>query len=132
MKPFMVPAGSQVFLGAPAKPMPPARAAAIGGAVDSIGGIAEAHLPQCFVPGVMVTPTQVLVLVLEDKANPTQVLDEIGRRLADVLSTAENIDVWPMSSQSALLADVRSANCGIGKGASFQPAATKAWWKFWR
>ncbi len=115
MKPFTVPAGTQVFLGAPAKPMPMERAAAIGSVADSVNGVVEAHLPQCFVPGVMAGPAQVLVLVVHPSADPQRVLKDLGPGLNAILPKETHIDVWPMSPQSTLLADVRRANCRIGK-----------------
>ena len=131
VKPFTVPAGTRVFLGAPAKPMPAANATEIGALADSIEGVAEAHLPQCFVPGIMASPAQVLVLVVEPGVDSDRVLNRVSQGLEAILSEAEYIDVWPMSLQSTLLADVRRANCHIGKGRSSAPMAAKPWWKFW-
>lgn len=131
MKPLTVPAGTRVFLGAPAKPMPTAKAKVIGALADSIEGIAEAHLPQCFVSGIMANPAQVLVLVIEPGVDSDDVLNRVSHGLEAILSEAGEIDVWPISFQSPLLADVRRANCNIGKARSRTPMFAKPWWKFW-
>ena len=67
MTPLSIPRGSQVLLGRAAKPMPESQSAAISELVQSIRGIREAYLPQCFAQGIMEAPAQVLVLVLDPK-----------------------------------------------------------------
>ena len=44
-------AGTKMFFGAPAKPMPEIMVDAIAQVVAQVPGIQEAHLPQCFIEG---------------------------------------------------------------------------------
>lgn len=48
-----IPAGSEVFVGAPSTPMPLKRVQAITKVLSETEGISEAHLPQCYVEGVI-------------------------------------------------------------------------------
>jgi hypothetical protein len=132
LTPFTIPTGSQVFLGAPAKPMLTDVSSAIGAVVDSVDGVVEAHLPQCFVPGVMVGPAQILVLVFDENADAQGALNRIGAGLDVVFSGGAHIDVWPMGPASPFLRDVRLANCRVGKERASHAQGTKPWWKFWR
>jgi hypothetical protein len=77
--------------------MPAVSAVAIGELADSIDGVVEAHLPQCFVPGVMASPAQVLVLIIDPAVDPEKVLNQMGQVLETILSETEGIDVWPMT-----------------------------------
>lgn len=113
MQQLRVPAGSQVFLGAPAVPMEPEIVAALGGLVDSAPEVIEAHLPQAFVPGAMSAPAQVLVIVTED-SDRQLALSKIGPGLGRILPDGRPIDVWPLSPSDQLLPTVRGANCRIG------------------
>ena len=68
MKTLDIPKGTQVLIGAPAKPMDQTQSAAIGEMLHSLPGVREAYLPHCFVPGVVESPAQILVLVLDNEA----------------------------------------------------------------
>ena len=130
MQPFNVPAGAQILLGAPAKPMPPSDADAIASLVARVDGVQEAHLPQCFVVGVMESPAQILVVLLDTNYDASVALNRIGDGLTDILSKGKHLDVWPVESGNSMLNDVRSAGCEIYRstaGAHNQ----KPWWRFW-
>lgn len=114
MQPLRVPAGSEVYLGAPAKPMDPGIFAALGELVDSVPEVIEAHLPQTFVPGVMAAPAQVLVISTLDPDRQLA-LGKIGPGLGRVLPAGQSIDVWPLNPSDKLLVAVRGANCRIGQ-----------------
>jgi hypothetical protein len=58
---FTLPAGTKVFLGAPANPMDAALVRSITELVVSIPAVLEAHLPQCHIPGIMQQSAQILV-----------------------------------------------------------------------
>ena len=131
MQPFTVPAGTQLILGAPANPMPDDIIAAIAEIVSSVDGLLEAHLPQYFAPDAMEAPAQVLVLVLAPGADPRSVVEAVGRGVGSVLPEGMPLDIWPLSTRSALLKDVRRANCSIGTGAGGGTPAAKPWWKLW-
>jgi hypothetical protein len=130
MKTFSIPEGAMVFLGAPAKPMPEHRSAAIRVLVESVSGVTEAHLPQCFVLGVMPAPVQMLVLVLALTRDTENVIREISDGLDAIIPHESSLDIWPMMPNSDFLQDVRSANCRL-TGPSSAGAPVKPWWRFW-
>ena len=114
MQRMRVPAGSQVFLGAPAEPMEPEIVAAIGRLVDGAPEIIEAHLPQVFVSGAMQAPAQVLVIVTVDK-DVQRALDKVGAGLGRILPSGRSIDVWPLRPMDKMLPTVRGTGCGVGQ-----------------
>jgi hypothetical protein len=105
--------------------MPRERSDALGRLVASIDGIIEAHLPQCFLVGVMESPAQVLVIVVDPAANQQAILNAIGEGLSQVLPIDKLLDVLPVKPESPMLKDVRSAGCSIKRD------AVGRWWKFW-
>jgi hypothetical protein len=113
LRSFTVPAKSTVLLGAPARPMPTDRSDRIARMVASIDGIKEAHLPQCFVIGVMKGPAQVLVVVIEPGADHSAILNALDEGLTQILPAGEQIDVWPVSPDSSRLTNVRAARCTL-------------------
>src|SRR4029079_8048982 len=106
MQPIRVSAGSQVFMGAPAKPMEPEILAGITSLVVGTPEIIEAHLPQVFVSDAMQAPGQVLVIVISDR-DAERVLAELGAGLARILPSGRSLDVWPLSPTDKLLPMVR-------------------------
>ena len=62
-------AGTSVYWGAPAKPMPEIMSDAISQVVAQVPGIVEAHLPQCFVEGDK-EARQVLVVGVQKSSEP--------------------------------------------------------------
>ena len=120
-------AGTQILIGAPADPMPRAQTAAMADMLSRLGGVREAHLPQCFMPGAMEGAAQVLVLVIERGTNVETLMHEVGCRLGQMLPEGQRLDVWPVVEGSSVLRDVRAAGCQI-LGAQARPAP---WWKFW-
>ena len=114
MQRIRVPAGAQVFLGAPAEPIEPEIAAAIGGLVDGAPEIIEAHLPQVFVSGAMQAPAQVLIIVTVDR-DVQRALDKVGAGLGRILPSGRSMDVWPLSPMDKLLPTVRGAGCRVGQ-----------------
>ena len=111
---LLVPAGSEVFLGAPATPMEPEIVAAIGKLVDGAPEIVEAHLPQVFVSGAAQAPAQVLVIVTADR-DLQRALDKVGAGLGRILPSGRSLDVWPLSPMDKLLPTVRGAGCRVGQ-----------------
>jgi hypothetical protein len=93
--------------------MPDAVAAAIGTLVDTVDGILEAHLPQCFVPGVMESPAQVLVIVVN--SDPEVALGRVGQGVEHLLPAGMHLDIWPLKPDSAVLNEVRRANCRVAE-----------------
>ena len=113
MKELKIPAGSAMFIGAPARPMDQRISIEIGKLTDSIDGIFEAHLPQLFVPEVMEEPAQVLVVILRQNANLKEIADELGSGLSRVLPEGAHLDLWPIPLGHQMVDDVRRTGCLI-------------------
>lgn len=132
-----IPAGAQLLLGAPAQPMPSEQADALAATVAAMDGVSEAHLPQCFVPGVMKQPAQVLVMVVEPPADPDRVCASIGQALNAVLPQVEHLDLLPLEPGSSLLDAVRRAGCRIYSASQDEEGRVngvspgRPWWKIW-
>jgi hypothetical protein len=110
MHPLQIPKGTQIFIGAPAQPFPAAVLDTLRHLVAT-SGISEAHVPRCFVPGVMEKPAQVLVVVTKAGQSHGEALNRIGQGVASALPPGEHLDVWPMDQHSDMLAMVRRAGC---------------------
>ena len=63
-----IPAGTNVYIGPPAKPIPKQLSDAIGTELGKIPDILEAHLPMVYIKGQIDPPAQVLVIVLEENS----------------------------------------------------------------
>jgi hypothetical protein len=120
-------AGTQILIGAPARPMPSAQSAAIADMLAKVPGVVEAHLPQVYAPGVMNEPAQVLVVVLRPGVDTEATLHAINCDLARLLTEDSHLDIFPVASDSGILRDVRAVGCRILGEAHVE----KAWWKFW-
>ena len=114
MQQIRVPAGSEVFLGAPSEPMEPEIVAAISRLVDGAPEIIEAHLPQVFVSDAMEAPAQVLVIVTVDR-DVQRALGKVRAGLGRILGSGRSLDVWPLSPMDKLLPTVRGAGCRVGQ-----------------
>ena len=110
-----VPAGTEIMVGAPAKPMPEKTYAVIAQLVAQIEGIQEAHLPQCYAPDTMERPGQILVLVLAPRVNIQRAMERIGQGLHEneILSGGDPLDIWPLQPPHPLLEEIRKAGCRI-------------------
>lgn len=124
--------GTRVLVGAPARPMPQAQAAAIADALSRVGGVREAHLPQLYAPGAMDEPSQVLVVVLEEGRDPERLAREISCALAGLLTEGSRLDIFPLTPASEMLTAVRGAGCRILGATQDARKSAKSWWKFWR
>jgi hypothetical protein len=118
-----VKAGTSMYFGAPAKPMPEIMAEAISQVVTQVPGIVEAHLPQCFIEGDK-EARQVLVVGVQRRSEIPQIADALMGKLQLVFPPGQFIDVLPFES-GAVPAGVRQAGCQIFA------ADKKAWWKIW-
>ena len=119
-------AGTQVLIAAPANPMPAAQSAAIADALSRVAGVEEAHLPYCFIPGLMDEPAQVLVVVTGGRG-AEEVLHDVNCALARLLTEDTRLDIIPLNRESGMLKSVRAVGCqilGARRGA-------RPWWKFW-
>jgi hypothetical protein len=120
-------AGTQILIGAPARPMPSAQSAAIADMLAKVPGVVEAHLPQVYAPGAIDEPAQVLVVVLRPGADAEATLHEINCDLARLLTEDSRLDILPVASDSGMLRDVRAVGCQI----LGEQRGAKPWWRFW-
>ena len=116
-------AGTKMFLGAPAKPMPQERKESITQAVTGVAGVSEAYLPQCFIEGDS-EARQILAIAVDKKEDIPRVAEEIMRKLKSVLPDGDFIDILPYTSAS-FPAEARIAKCQI------IGSAPRPWWKLW-
>ncbi|MCA1788823.1 MAG: enhanced serine sensitivity protein SseB C-terminal domain-containing protein [Thioalkalivibrio sp.] len=123
-----VPKGQQIFLGAPASPMPQERVAQLSSLVAATPGILEAHLPQCFIPGSMESPAQVLFVVVAPGSSPAEIGEQLGRGLTEMLPSGEHLDVMPLDGSHQLLSSVRGAGCSLT--VSQRVTQKRQWWRF--
>ena len=89
------------------------RASAITSLVQRVGGIREAHLPQCYNADSMPAPAQVLVVVFAPGVEPQARLQALGEGLVSILPTGEHLDILPMPESSGLLSTVRGTQMQI-------------------
>jgi hypothetical protein len=113
--------GTKLYFGAPAQPMAPTLVSAISGAVASVAGISEAHLPQCLIEGDKAA-RQVLAIVVSPQADISGIAHELGLSLRSTLTAGVLMDILPFRD-SAVPTGVREARCQI------YPLPKKQWWK---
>jgi hypothetical protein len=118
-----LPAGTQMFFGVPANPMPEIMADAIGQVVAQVPGIREAYLPQCFIKG-DTEARQVLVVGVENAQEIPRIMDELMGKMRLVLPADQFIDIMPFPV-STMPTGARVAQCKICE------AKAKPWWKLW-
>jgi hypothetical protein len=137
MQAMNIPAGSNVLLGKPAKPMDQALVRSIAGLVGSVPGIVEAHLPQCYVADTMPQAAQVLVVVLDGTADAESVLRPLFEGLGRLALPSHHLDVLPILPDNKLLPTVRLTGCSVESPQTVDipencgPLPGKKWWKLW-
>jgi hypothetical protein len=131
MEELRVQKGADVMIGRPANPIAPENVAAIAAAVATVPGVTEAHLPQCYVPGVSTAPAQVLVLVLSPGISDDAVMSQLQPKLRAIIPRGIALDVWPLDPRNELLSSVRATDCQIFSAPSNADSRRK-WWQFWR
>jgi hypothetical protein len=105
--------GAEVFIGRPASPLPSDLQERIARIAAGLGAVAEAHLPQCFVPVLMKVPRSVLVLIGKSGDDVEKVVDLAAKLLAAELPVGEYLDIWPLAATDRLVGPVRRAGCRI-------------------
>src|SRR5437867_1961597 len=116
-------AGTHLFFGAPAKPMPRIMADAISQVVAQVPGISEAYLPQCFIQG-DTEARQVLVVGVHRNAEIPRVAEALMGKLQLVFPPGQYIDIMPFPARE-VPQEARQAGFQIFK------CEEKPWWKFW-
>jgi len=129
-KPEKVKPGTAILIGAPSHPMPRERSKALAKMVAEFDDVMEAHLPQCYIPGLTQDPQQVLVLVLQTKKLVPELLPQVLTKLKKILPKGERLEILPIDLSSNIFMDVREAECCIYKK-SEKIETDKPWWKVW-
>jgi hypothetical protein len=125
-KQFQIPAGTTIQFGAPADPLTKDIREKIAKGLASMSIILEAHLPMCHVHGTKPEPAQVLIIVLENRADLSSTMQAVVTLMNDSMAGSDLLDVWPMAPGDSLLKVVRKTNCCL-----FRKARPQAWWKIW-
>jgi hypothetical protein len=108
-----IPAGTTLYIGPPAKPMPLERMEDIRRALVGIPGILEAHLPQCYAEGFVDPSAQILVLVLAVDAIDSVVVAAVRQRFSAVLPPGKFLDIFPIREGATALHSVRATGCQL-------------------
>lgn len=115
MNELTVASGSQILIGPPANPIHPDAVNAIKAAVSALTGVQEAHLPQCYIPGVTSAPAQVLVLVLRAGVDSDVVMRSLAAPLQEIAGFTwmcgpcqQATSFYPRSVPQAVISPVRS------------------------
>jgi hypothetical protein len=108
-----IPAGTTLYIGPPANPMPAERQEQIRSAVIGIAGVVEAHLPQCFAKGLVDPSAQVLVLVLAEGVLDTDVVPKVEHRLLTALPQGSFVDILPLRDGAPFLNTIRATDCKL-------------------
>jgi hypothetical protein len=111
-----IPAGIDVFLGAPARPMPEVSIMLLKKIVSQENGIIEAHIPQCYIPSILHPPSQVLFVLFLSIDGIESTLLSIVKKISMGFSPGETIEVIPLNITDALVPNIRAAGCQIYKG----------------
>jgi hypothetical protein len=106
-------AGTKMHIGSPTIPMSPELSVAIAGMLEEMPGVLEAHLPQCYAPGVIDPPAQVLMIVLSRSGQEVMFASEVRRRLLSILPKGVPLEFMFLHRSSPELESVRRANCRI-------------------
>lgn len=109
---FTVPAGSQVYLGAPAVPMDSAAVDVIASIVAAYPEVLEAHLPQCWVQNLMPGAAQVLVIVM-DGTQDSITAKRLQSEVSGILPKDTHLDIWWITLSHSMLAAVRNTGCKL-------------------
>jgi hypothetical protein len=104
-------AGTSMYFGAPAKPMPKSKSDVISQVVAQVPGIVEAHLPQCFIAGDK-EARQVLLVGVQTRGEIPQIAQDLMGKLQLVFPPGQFIDIFPYES-GAIPDGVRQAGCQI-------------------
>lgn len=108
-----IPKGAHIFIGAPAVPMDSRRIQTLRELVSRMPAVEEAHLPQCFITGVMPKPAQVLVVIGHSLKALGRDLDGFAVELDNLFAGSERLAVWPLAMSDDMVEAVREANCQL-------------------
>jgi len=118
------------IIGAPAKPYPQQVVHAVLRAVQSVEGIAEAHMPQWFEAGLTEGAEQVLVVVLGRDAAVSEVVPPLLKALNQQLPLGPSLVVIPITGADGDLGTIRGTDTMVLRRPEVE-LAKRPWWKFW-
>jgi len=75
--------------------MDPAIVSSLSELVATTAEVAEAHLPQCYIPDLMAIACQVLVLVIPRSFDVAYMVERIGSGISKLLPLKAHLDIWP-------------------------------------
>ena len=110
---FNIPAGSRVFLGAPTNPIAKGFSDLLHKIVSEDPEVIEAHFPQCYIPGLMTEPRQVLFIICLSRSSAEQSVLSAMKHLTDKIFTGGIVDILPLTITDELVDAVREAGCQI-------------------
>lgn len=110
---FEIPAGSRVFLGAPANSISQEAVDLLRNLVSEESGVIEAHIPQCYIPTMMTEPRQVLFIVCSSHSSAERSVSSLTKHLAEAVLLGGMVDIFPLTVTHELVDTVRGAGCQI-------------------
>jgi len=116
-------AGTRMYFGVPADPMPEIMSDAIRQVVTQVPGIREAYLPQCYIEGEE-EARQVLVVAVDVPEQMPAVMQDLMGKMGLLLPQGQFIDIIPFLT-SSMPSGARVRECQIVK------TKRKPWWKIW-
>jgi hypothetical protein len=125
-----MPAEGESLIGQPTKP-DRARARVLAGLLAPFPKVEEAHFPQCFAPGKMTRPAQVLMIVFSDPQGAQEAMPRIQERVAQLIPSGDFVDMWPITTAGGLLGSVRGARCRILRRTPSGAAVIEDPWSLW-
>jgi len=128
--PIRTPHEGEVLIGQPAKP---ARtlARSLAELLAAFPEVQEAHFPQCFAPGKMTSPAQVLMIVFSGPREAEETMPRIQEGIVRLLPTGAILDTWPITLPGEFLESVRGARCRILGRAGSGKATAEDPWSLW-
>ena len=109
-----IPAGTTLYIGAPAKPIQKEISEAIGSRLGKIPEVLEAHLPQVYIKGVIDPPAQVLFVVVEE--NTPSLRGKIVEGMKQILPPNFYLDIMELQSSSPQLPAIRASGTQLNLG----------------
>jgi hypothetical protein len=124
------PAEGEALIGQPTKPDRPL-ARSLARLLAAFPDVQEAHFPQCFAPGKMTRPAQVLMVVFSRPQGALGAMSRIREDVARLIPRGEFLDMWPITTPGGFLESVRGARCRILRRARSGKAVTEDPWSLW-
>src|SRR5215831_21158073 len=125
IKSVSVPANAKSFFAPLSQPFPRAFVRDLSATLSEYHQVIEAHLPECFIPGVMETPAPVLVMVVRSGADRSDLIQRIGPPLVELYPPGLNLDLWTLDERDRRVRALRRAKSEVHPVRVFE-----SWWPF--